>query len=419
MWKGKCVTVSAWQPEGQLELDLLAARQRGDQEAFLRRLARAELLFPLSPGGSLMSADVSGRRCVLSCTSQSALGRLFGAPGHVPVRLLQIAAEWPDVTGCLAVNPGLPIEIFLPAAVVLEMAAFSALPATDVERSLAQAKAGDDIERYAETLLRSVGMVVPVGPGGRDIADPAFPWIRLADDEAGGDAAGPIVAFTSAERLRDRHGEQAFVPVDFATLAAFWPDPDVGLAVDPGLPHGAVLVGPALAYLRERVRRIGRAMAEVATTMPERADLTGEQRQDLAHRLVARRLAELDRPAAARAAGPVVQVVIAPALVDRFLQHGHDRAAGLIHRNPARLLPLAVLYEQLGLLGDGSPFGADDEAGYVLRWVEPDPDAYRSPTMDGVDVPDGAGLWQIGRTGAERKLAEFRSGHWQRTPRVA
>jgi hypothetical protein len=364
-----------------------------------------------------MSTDFSGRRCVLSCTSQAALRRLFGAASHVPVRLLQIAAEWTDVTGCLAVNPGLPIEVFLPAAVVLELAAFSALPATDVERSLAQAKAGDDIEGYAETLLRSVGMVVPVGPGSRDITDPAFPWIRLADDEP----AGPIVAFTSVERLRDRHGEQAFVPVDFATLAASWPDPDVGLAVDPGLPHGAVLVGEALAYLRGRLGRIDRAVAEVAATMPERADLTGEQRRDLAHRLVAQRLAEPDRPAAARSAGPMVlvQVVIAPGQVDRFLRRGHDRAAGLIHRCPARPLPLAVLYKHLGLLGDGSPFGADDEAGFVVRWMEPDPDAYHLPTMDGVDVPDGAGLWQIGRTGAERRLAEFRSGQWQPTPPVA
>jgi hypothetical protein len=116
-------------------------------------------------------------------------------------------------------------------------------------------------------------------------------------------------------------------------------------------------------------------------------------------------------------AGIAVQVVVPAGQVNRYLQEGHRRVAGLVHRRPGSALPLAELYARLGLLGEGSPFRPDDDQGYVLRWYEPDPAAYPSPTMDGVELPNGATLLAVDRTGAERPIATYRSDHgWSAVP---
>ncbi len=63
--------------------------------------------------------------------------------------------------------------------------------------------------------------------------------------------------------------------------------------------------------------------------------------------------------------------VLQPAHVAFYLERQFDRASGYVYRaedlgphgSPERL------YRALGLLYEGSPFSADDEAAYVLRWV--------------------------------------------------
>ncbi len=408
-----------WQPDSDLERDLLTCRQRRDSEAFLRRLAGADLLLPLLPGPptpvSWLTSQIGGERCVVAFTSESAMRQLMGGePPHRAARFIELAATWPDPSVQLAVDPGLPIEAYLSPAVVVELAGVAAQPATELEQALAKALADEDPETYALALLPTE-VLVPIAPTGsesRDLTDPAFGWWRVADDDAA------IVVFTSPERLREQLGDPELVEVPFGAVVMAWPDPTAGLAVDPGTAHGGVLAAEAVTQLRDELTRRGQIAASVVRDAAARTDLTEPQRLHLADQLLRERL---DAPAVA-APVPVadepeatVQVVILGVQVERYLRQGHRRVAGLIHRRPGRALPLAELYRWLGLLGDGSPFNATDLLGYVLRWADPDPEAFRSPTMDGVEVPDGATLWQLDSAGGEQRLATLRDGRWVST----
>jgi hypothetical protein len=145
-----------------------------------------------------------------------------------------------------------------------------------------------------------------------------------------------------------------------------------------------------------------------------RADLSEPERVALAEQLIQDRFVGPVTVSSTVAPGIAVQVVVPAGQLDRYLQEGHRRVAGLVHRRPGTELPLADLYARLGLLGEGSPFHADDDQGYLIRWSEPDPAAYPSPTMDGVELPDGATLLAVDSTGDERPIAMYRSdvGNW-------
>ena len=401
----------SWEPDGDLERDLSACRQRRDDEAFLRRLARADLLLPLLPdraGPAWLTSLISGERCVVAFTSVPAMRRLMGGePAYRSARFIELAATWPDPSVQLAVDPGLPIEVFLSPAVVVELAGVAALPATELEAALARALEDGDPEAYAKVLL-ATDVLVPIEPGSesRDITDPAFGWVRMEGEET------PIAVFTSPERLREQLGDPELVEVAFGELVTAWPDPASGLAVDPGTAYGGVLAAEAVTGLGAELDRRGRIAAEIVREAGTRIDLTEPQRVHLAQRLLDERLDE--RPAEDDRSN--VQVVILAVQVERYLRQGHRRVAGLIHRRPAQPMPLADLYHWLGLIGEGSPFTAADPLGHVLRWVEADPAAFAAPTMDGVEVPEGASLWQIDGAGGEQRLATLRDGRWVAGP---
>jgi hypothetical protein len=416
---GVDMTGTHWKPDGALEENLLAARRRGDSEGFLRYLSQADLLLPLPPGvagtGPMpwATTEISGRRWVLSFTSTAALHDTLGAEQeHRVARFTELASTWPDPSLELAVNPGLPIEAFLSTEAVVDVAAEASRPATELERALAAAVAEEDLEAYARALLE-VEVVVPVDPTGtpaRDLTDPAFPWLRLDGD-------GAIVVFTSERRLRDQLGTHPHFGVGFAALVQAWPEADTAAAIDPGTTFAGMLAGPVIGYLGGRVAEIERIAEDAVARVSSRSDLTEQEQIELAERLVRQRLGQ--EPVATllvELPGTVVQVVVSAGQVDRYLVQRHRRVAGMIHRRPADTMPLAALYARLGLLGDGSPFGAADDAGYVLRWSEPDPGAYAVPTMDGVEVPDGAILVRIERDGGECQLGTYRAALAAWTP---
>ncbi len=242
----------------------------------------------------------------------------------------------------LALDPGLPVEgLFTPVAIG-DLAAASARPADVLEETLAAAAEQGDIGAVIRALL-PVEVLVPLDPTGSktpDLTDPEFAWCRLTDD------GQPIMVYTSVTRLRDELAGTEAVTVPFAAGLSEWPDPAVGMAVNPGTTFETAIPAEALTTVAQRVRQI-------ADSVP-------------------------------------VEVVIPAGSLDRYLIGGHDRVAGLVHRAPSTTMPLAELYTQLGLLGDGSPFDAHDETGYVIRWYTTDRDAYRTPAMDGVDLAPGA-----------------------------
>jgi hypothetical protein len=420
------MTDAAWEPDDEIDRDLLAARRGADTGGFLTHLARADLLLPQPADAGQVSwatAEISGRRWVLSFTSATAMKGSLGAdPPHRVARFPELAATWPDPALGLAANPGLPIEAYLSAEGVVDLAAAASRPATELERALAAALEGEDLEAYARALLET-DVVVPVEPAGgpsRELTGPAFPWLRLDED-------GSIVVFTSAARLRDQLGVHPHVGVAFADLVQVWPDTDSSAAIDPGTTYAGLLAGAVIGYLGRRVGEIERIAQDALAQAGTRTDLTGPERMQVAEWLVRQRLGQPVEPAPVPVpvpvpvpiSGPVVQVVVPAGQVDRYLTHRHRRVAGLIHRQPPDNPPLAVLYERLGLLGDGSPFGPDDDVGYLLRWREPDPTAYPVPAMEGLEVPDGASLWRIDRDGEERRLATYRSAMADWSPESA
>lgn len=358
-----------WQPANRLEEMLLAARQRQSQPEYLSLLAWADLLLPLSldrpdDPDAITLVEVSGHRCVLAFTSDQATRHVLGADRpRRPVRMVELPRIWPEPDLWLAIDPGLPIEMYLGADAIRALAAESDQPATATEAALAAAASSADPDAFAAALLTE-DAVVPISPdadsGSTDIADPDFGWCRMPGDE------DLIMVYTSTPRMREQLGLNPYVLVPFAKLLARWPDPATGLAVDPGASFASRLAAPLVAAIADRVRGY--------------------------------------------ADGVMVQTILPPTGEQRYLSGRHNRVAGLVHRCPDGMVPLAELYRQLDLIGEGSPFGVQDPAGYVVRWLEQDKTAYRAPQMTGAELPAGAALWRIDQAGGEVCLARYQLG---------
>jgi hypothetical protein len=107
------------------------ALRAGDQEQYFRILSRTELLLPVSADALAGRAPMgwgtwttSGRTHVLAFTSsealQACLAEHAGSARKLPYH--ELAAGWPNLEWWLAVNPGLPIEGYLPAWFVAQLA---------------------------------------------------------------------------------------------------------------------------------------------------------------------------------------------------------------------------------------------------------------------------------------------------------
>src|SRR5438128_6430654 len=117
------VAVSEWEPATEAEVAMRDALRANDQEQYFRILARTDVLLPIAPDSSSAGEGgwgtwtTEGRTHVLAFTSPSALQEcLAGHPGtHRRVPFRDLAGIWPNVEWWLAVNPGLPIEGYLPS----------------------------------------------------------------------------------------------------------------------------------------------------------------------------------------------------------------------------------------------------------------------------------------------------------------
>lgn len=122
--------MSEWDPVTEGEAAMRDALRTGDQELYFRILARIELLLPVSPDA--LSGRVpmgwgtwttGGRTHVLAFTSMQAMRRCLAE--HVgsarTVAYHDLANAWPNEEWWLAINPGLPIEGYLPAWFVAQL----------------------------------------------------------------------------------------------------------------------------------------------------------------------------------------------------------------------------------------------------------------------------------------------------------
>ncbi|GAA3237016.1 hypothetical protein GCM10010532_075660 [Dactylosporangium siamense] len=121
--------MSEWEPATEAEGAMRDALRANDQEQYFRILARADIMLPIAPEG-VQNGDsgwgtwtTEGRTHVLAFTSPEALREcLAGHPGtHRRVPFRDLSGIWPNVDWWLAVNPGLPIEGYLPSWFVTQI----------------------------------------------------------------------------------------------------------------------------------------------------------------------------------------------------------------------------------------------------------------------------------------------------------
>jgi hypothetical protein len=191
------VAVTEWEPATEAEVAMRDALRANDQELYFRLLSRTDLLLPVStPAPSGQAAGwgtwtTGGRTHVLAFTSASALraclGEHAGTTRRVP--FADLALGWPNHEWWLAVNPGLPVEGYLPSWFV------SQLSRGDVRLPGRAMGARARLER-AETLARSRGATtgrdaspaagfVPPSPPVADPASPGRPGPRGATPPVG------------------------------------------------------------------------------------------------------------------------------------------------------------------------------------------------------------------------------------------
>lgn len=135
-------------------------------------------------------------------------------------------------------------------------------PANEVELQLATALATEDSSAYAQAVL-AAPLYLPVPPG----ADTAG-WPELLREL---DLDFPhVLAFTSLAGMGTVLGKyvEEYHEGDFPTLARFWPDPTVPLALNPGLPISAVVPLNVLTALADGNESLVSA-GEVADAMAE------------------------------------------------------------------------------------------------------------------------------------------------------
>ncbi|WP_053652368.1 SseB family protein [Micromonospora sp. NRRL B-16802] len=149
--------MTEWEPATEAEVAMREALRANDQELYFRLLSRTDLLLPVSaptPPGQPPSGwgtwTTGGRTHVLAFTSSAALRACLGehTAGTRRVPFADLALAWPNHEWWLAVNPGLPVEGYLPAWFV------SQLSRGDVRLPGRAMGARARLER-AETLARS------------------------------------------------------------------------------------------------------------------------------------------------------------------------------------------------------------------------------------------------------------------------
>ncbi|XVV13046.1 SseB family protein [Actinoplanes sp. CA-131856] len=122
--------MSEWEPATDAEVAMRDALRTDDQESYFRILSRVDLLLPVSADALAGLAPLGwgtwstgGRTHVLAFTStaalQACLADYTGSARRVPYQ--ELANTWPNLEWWLAVNPGLPIEGYLPAWFVAQL----------------------------------------------------------------------------------------------------------------------------------------------------------------------------------------------------------------------------------------------------------------------------------------------------------
>lgn len=114
-----------WHPANPKERAMAWALQSGDYARYFQAFTRAELFLPrrveddAAWPGEPVTTEVAGRTALPVFTSDVGLLTVFPEPeGIALVRYAELRDAWPSPEWLLAINPGLPIEAYLPVDLV-------------------------------------------------------------------------------------------------------------------------------------------------------------------------------------------------------------------------------------------------------------------------------------------------------------
>ncbi|MFI6134175.1 SseB family protein [Micromonospora sp. NPDC051141] len=118
--------MTGWEPATEAEVAMRDALRAQDQQQYFRVLTHVDLVLPIAggPTAGWGTWTSEGRTHVLAFTSVAALRASLGENAGATrlVAYPDLAAGWPNQEWWLAVNPGLPIEGYLPAWYVAQLA---------------------------------------------------------------------------------------------------------------------------------------------------------------------------------------------------------------------------------------------------------------------------------------------------------
>lgn len=417
-----------FEPQNDVEQRLFDAAGRRDRDAFFKILLGSQVVVPADPetpwGTRPGEADfpwhpvlVNGNTSVLAFTSLRWMHDAIGPCRFLMPEFLDLVSAWPEADWTLVLNPGTPVDATLPGEQVKALAGTpepappvpvgaAAVPDFEpgnrVDEDLLDAAVRGDTDAFLRVLL-SAGVLVP-------IPDDASPDIIPGDAEFRWDAAmrdaSTVQVFTSYERLREGQGGSRYVQAAFRELITAWPDTGWTMALNPGTRIGATLRGHQVRELSEWSIRVGlnsaaptaAALAPVAAPTPPPTSASPTSASPTS----ASSTSASSTPAAATAepatatsdaAAPsgssapnrrepmVMQKVLAHDQVSWYLEQGYDRVGGYVHpaADVTDLQTPVQLYQALGLLYADSPFAAQDEGVYVIRWPAYCDELYRIP----------------------------------------
>ncbi|WP_320067462.1 SseB family protein [Micromonospora sp. RTGN7] len=240
-----------WEPATEAEAAMRDALRANNQELYFRVLARTDLLLPVSAEALAGQAPMGwgtwttgDRTHVLAFTSPAALQACLGGSPAASRRsaYADLAADWPNHEWWLAVNPGLPIEGYLPAWFVSQLSRGDVRLPGRTMGARARLERAENVARTRATAAvpgRDVpvpGQQAPGAPSGRPTTEPFTatppaitppePAPPASSYRSSAEANGPATARpygdarAGAEVRPVSTGPRAGEPADGATAAA-------------------------------------------------------------------------------------------------------------------------------------------------------------------------------------------------------
>lgn len=225
-----------WYPANPIERELAWALSGANFARYFRTVLGAELFVPQRDGDEPYGYEVSGRTFLPVFTSEEGMFAVLGAePAAATVTsFARLREGWPAPQWWLAINPGLPIEAYLPVTAVEPAARGELLPKSDpevlVERladtdwapwppggaggALADAVASGDGAAYLDALLDGTATV----PAAREVSEGELgEFVRTA--VAGPPAPGAEFPFAPAATGPDPAAIEAFTTPELCASA--------------------------------------------------------------------------------------------------------------------------------------------------------------------------------------------------------